>query len=98
MSYRVKLSDEAKRALVSLPGRYRQRARRTIEGLARQPRPAGARALRDRPGRYRLRLNGWRIIYQIDEDAGIVRIIGIRVKTGPETYENLDLLIELRSS
>jgi mRNA interferase RelE/StbE len=91
VSYRVRLSNEAKHALASMPGRYRQRARRTIEGLAGQPRPAGAKELRDRPGIYRLHLNGWRIIYQIDEDAGIVWIIGIRMKTGPETYANLDL-------
>ena len=92
MSYRVKLSDEAKRALAGLPGRYRQRARRTIEGLARQPRPAGSKELRGRPGVYCLYLNGWRIIYQVDDDAGIVRIVGVRMKTGPETYEGLDVM------
>jgi len=92
VNYRVKFSDEAKRALVGLPGRYRQRARRTIEELARQPRPAGAQELRGRPGVYRLYLNGWRIIYQVDEDAGIVWIVAVRMKTGPETYEGLDLM------
>lgn len=70
MSYRVKFSAEAKRSLATLPGRYRQRVRRIIEGLSRQPQPAGAKPLRDRPGLYRLRLDGWRIIYQIDENAG----------------------------
>lgn len=92
MSYRVRFSDEAKRALAGVPGRYHQRARRTIEGLASQPRPAGSKELRGRPGVYRLYLNGWRIIYQVDEDAGIVRIVGVRMKTGPETYEGLDLM------
>lgn len=91
MSCRVRFSDEAKRTLTSLPGRYRQRARRTIEELASEPRPAGAKELRGRPGVYRLYLNGWRIIYQIDEDAGIVWIVAIRMKTGPETYEGLDV-------
>jgi mRNA-degrading endonuclease RelE of RelBE toxin-antitoxin system len=91
VSYRVRFSDEAKRALADLPGRYRQRARRTIEGLASQPRPAAAKELRGRPGVYRLYLNGWRIIYQIDKDAGIVWIVAVRMKTGPETYEGLDV-------
>jgi mRNA interferase RelE/StbE len=91
VSYRVRFSDEAKRTLAGLPGRYRQQARRTIEGLAKQPRPTGSKELRGRPGVYRLYLNGWRIIYQVDEDAGIVRIVGIRMKTGPETYEGLDV-------
>jgi mRNA-degrading endonuclease RelE of RelBE toxin-antitoxin system len=91
VSCRVRFSDEAKRALVGLPGRYRQRARRTIEGLASQPRPVGAKELRGRPGVYRLYLNGWRIIYQIDEEADIVWIVAVRMKTGPETYERLDV-------
>ena len=63
MSYQLKYPEEARRSLRALPGRYRQRVRRIIEGLARRPRPASARELRDLPGVYRLRLNGWRIIY-----------------------------------
>lgn len=94
MNYRLKYTQEARRSLRSLPGQYRQRAKRIIEGLARRPRPAGVRELRDPPGVYRLYLNGWRIIHQIDEDAAIVRIVGVRLKTGPETYENLDVIQE----
>jgi mRNA interferase RelE/StbE len=91
VSSRIRYSDEAKRALTRLPGRYRQRARRAIEALAATPRPPGAEELRDRPGVFRLWLNGWRIIYYLDEDGGVLLIGGIRLKTGPETYENLDL-------
>jgi hypothetical protein len=46
VSYLIRYSDEAKRALATLPGRYRQRARRIIDGLAVKPRPAGAKELR----------------------------------------------------
>ena len=90
MNYQISYSNEAKRALPHLPGRYRQRARRVIEALARNPRPAGAVELRDLPNTYRIWLNGWRIIYQIDDDGALLLIIGIRYKTGPETYENLE--------
>lgn len=91
MNYRIRFSDEAKRTLATLPGRYRQRARRMIDGLAAKPRPAEAKELRNRPGMYRLWLNGWRIIYRIDDEAGSLWIVGIRLKTGPETYEGLDV-------
>ena len=91
MSYRISYSDEAKRALPHLPVRYRQRARRVIEALARNPRPAGAVELRDLPSVYRIWLNGWRIIYQIDGEDAMLLIIGIRYKSGPETYENLKI-------
>ena len=92
MNYWLKYTEEARRSLRSLPGQYRQRAKRVIEGLARRPRPAGARELRDMPGAYRLYLNGWRIIYQIDEDAGILRIVGVSLKMEPKTYENLEVI------
>ena len=85
VNYRISYASEAKRALPHLPGRYRQRARRVIEALAHNPRPVGAVELRDLPGIYRLWLNGWRIIYQIDDDDATLLIIGIRYKTGPET-------------
>lgn len=91
MSYRIRYTKEAKRSLPRLPGRYRQRARRLIEALARNPRPVGAVELRGWAGVFRLWMNGWRIIYRVDESAGDLLILGIRFKTGPETYEDLDL-------
>ena len=91
VSYQIRYSDEAKRALATLPGRYRQRARGIIDGLAAQPRPAGAKELRGWPGVYRLWLNGWRIMYQVDDEAGILWIVAVRLKTGPETYEGRDV-------
>ena len=77
--------------LPRVPGRYRQRARRAIESLAGNPRPAGAEELRGLSGVFRVWLNGWRIIYQVIEDDAVLLIIGIRYKTGPETYDNLEL-------
>ena len=91
MNYRIRYSDEARRILPRLPGRYRQRARRAIESLAGNPRPAGAEELRGLSGVFRVWLNGWRIIYQVIEDDAVLLIIGIRYKTGPETYDNLEL-------
>jgi mRNA interferase RelE/StbE len=67
----------------------RQRARRVIQSLAQEPRPAGSKELQDQPGLYRIRLDRWRIIYQIDDENQIVTLLRIRLKTGPETYEDL---------
>jgi mRNA-degrading endonuclease RelE of RelBE toxin-antitoxin system len=78
VSYRLNYSDEARRAL------------RLIESLADAPRPPTAQELRDLPNRYRLWLNGWRIIYRVDDDAQAVFILAVRHKTGPETYESLE--------
>jgi mRNA interferase RelE/StbE len=73
-----------------MPGHYRQRARRLMESLANNPQPTGAKELRDLPSRYRLRLNGWRIIYHLDEENLTVLILRVRRKTGPEIYQDLE--------
>ncbi|MBP8292037.1 MAG: type II toxin-antitoxin system RelE/ParE family toxin [Caldilineaceae bacterium] len=91
MNYQIRYSDEARRILPRLPGRYRQRAKRAIESLADNSRPAGAEELRGLSGVFRVWLNGWRIIYQVNEEDATLLIVGIRYKTGPETYENLGL-------
>ncbi len=90
MRYRISYTNEAIRALKTLPGRYRQRARRLIEALGDEPRPAKAKELRGLPHRYRLRLNGWRIIYRVDEPDGMLIVLAIRQKSGPETYHELE--------
>ena len=89
MTYRISYSDEARKALRKLPGRYRQRVRRLIEFLARVPRPASAKELRGLPNVFRIWINGWRLIYQVRDEEERVLIIGIRRKRGPETYHNL---------
>lgn len=87
--YQLEYSDEARATLRSLPGNYRQRAKRLIEGLSTNPRPAQARVLRDNPNGYRLRLGPWRIIYRVRDEDQLVLIAAVRLKLGPETYHNL---------
>lgn len=89
MSYRLRYSEEAVRALRSAPGFYRQRFRQVIEGLAENPRPPSAKPMRDHD-RYRIRFDQWRLIYSVYDDLGEVRILRIARKTGPETYEGLE--------
>jgi mRNA interferase RelE/StbE len=90
VNYRISYTEEARRALHSMPGNYRMRARRLLESLAKNPRPIGAKELRDMPGYFRLRLDGWRMIYRVDQETGSLLILAIRRKTGPETYQNLE--------
>lgn len=88
--FRLKYTDTARRDLANLPGNYRRRLRRTIEALADQPTPPGAKELRGRPGRYRIRMERWRLIYRIDVADGVVLILRVRRKTGAETYDNIE--------
>jgi mRNA-degrading endonuclease RelE of RelBE toxin-antitoxin system len=94
--YRLSYTEEARRAIPDLPGNYRQRIRREIAALADNPRPAHAERLREIPGRssppdrYKITLDRWCLIYRVIEDEQMVRIIRIRLKRGPETYEGLE--------
>ena len=91
MPYRIRYSDEAKQTIPDIPGNYRQRIRRMIEVLTGNPHPSEAIELeRELGGLFKIKLDRFRIIYTFNEDARIVFIIGIRPKTAPETYENLD--------
>ncbi len=90
MPYRIEYSDTAIRSLRALPGYCRGWARREIEALAGDPRPARAKELQGEPGTFRIWLKRWRLIYSIDDEANALWVMDIRPKTGPETYEDLD--------
>lgn len=90
MVYQLRITATAQREILGLPGQFRQRARRAVTALAQEPRPCGAKELRGLPNRYRLWLNGWRIIYRVDETEQVVLILRVRHKEGPETYEDLE--------
>jgi len=49
---------------------------RRISGLSENPRPHGSEKLTGQE-RYRVRQGDWRIVYEIDDDARIVRIFKI---------------------
>lgn len=88
--YKIKITETAEQELRRLPGNVRQRARRMVSALAEDPRPSGTKELRDRPDRYRLRLDGWRILYRVDDEDETVTVLRVRRKVGPETYEDTE--------
>ena len=68
MTYRLRVTETAKKELGRLPGYVHQRARHILNSLAHDPRPSEAKELKDMPGRYRIRLVKWRVIYRVDDD------------------------------
>jgi mRNA-degrading endonuclease RelE of RelBE toxin-antitoxin system len=88
--FQISYTEVAFRALCSMPGRYRQRVRRLIEALAIDPHHPRSKELRGLPERFRLRFNGWRVIYRVDEETNNLLILAVRHKSGPETYQKLE--------
>lgn len=91
MKYEIILDPPVYDDLDEIPTRFRWRIINLIESLASEPYPAKSVQLREPYSRlYRIPLDKWRVIYEIDEIEKIVYIRYVKVKTGPETYEGLE--------
>lgn len=88
--YRLQIKRETKREIEQLPGHVRQLIVEMIATLVDDPRPSTAKELRELPGRYRIALQKWRIIYRVDDERLTVDILRVARKTGPETYYDLE--------
>ena len=72
---RVILSPAAQRDLRRLSSDANKRVIADLYALADDPRPPGCRLLRNqRPPVWRIRVGDWRVLYEIDDHAGLVRI------------------------
>jgi mRNA interferase RelE/StbE len=96
-SYRLYVIPSAWIELRRLPGNVRQRLHRAIDGLAEQPTPPSSKQLDYVTGSsavlYRLRIDKWRIVYAVDEDASLIRVVAIRQRP-PYDYGDLETLLE----
>jgi len=74
VAYQVAIKPSAKRGLDALPMPVRSRAARAIDALASEPRPRGCKKLRGRDNLYRVRVGTYRIVYEVDDGAALVRV------------------------
>jgi mRNA interferase RelE/StbE len=89
MVYRLKIPKAVRQEIDRLPGNARQRIKRTIAGLAFEPRPANASELEDElAGFWRIKLDDYRIIYSIDDEVVTVEIVRVGQRTS-KTYTDL---------
>src|SRR3954449_9301335 len=101
-SYRVEVTAEACSEVRSLPGNMRQRVLQLLRALEQQPRPSNSRMLETvkagielSPGTElrRVRLDAWRVIYVVEDDAARVSVLALR-KRPPYQYDDLDQLVQ----
>jgi mRNA interferase RelE/StbE len=87
LSYRLELTRDAQRDLDRLPRREMQRVSAALATLADQPRPRGVLKLGGRtPPQYRMRVERYRVIYAVADDATFVRINRV-LKRDTHTYD-----------
>ncbi len=85
---RVELAPAAQRQLRRLPPGDAARLRGPILALALDPRPSGASKLTD-TDYWRLRVGDLRIVYLIDDDAGLVVVLKV-ARRSESTYRQVE--------
>ncbi len=85
---RVELAPAAQRQLRRLPPGDAARLRGPILGLAIDPRPPGASKVTD-TDYWRLRIGDLRIVYLIDDDAGLVVVLRV-ARRSESTYRQVE--------
>ncbi len=76
--YEVLLESRAQRNLRRLSAEVFKRIMRAIRALGQTPRPAGCRKIVDSETDWRIRVGDYRIIYEIDDVARVVRVMYVR--------------------
>lgn len=84
MTYAIDVLPAAERSLCKVHPEMRARIRGAVLKLAADPRPPGARAVKDRPGYLRVRVGDYRIIYTIEDD--VLKVVVVRVGHRRDVY------------
>lgn len=88
--YQIDIARSVRRQIEELPGHMRQRVKREIAKLAFNPRPDHARELRGSlAARYKIRLDHYRLVYRVDDEAVTVVILKAGMKHDG-FYDELD--------
>jgi len=76
--YEVEFVTSAAKEFRSLPSEAKRRVSVAIDALRENPRPLGVRKLRGRTDYYRIRVGPYRVVYEIDDTAKLVRVTRVR--------------------
>jgi mRNA interferase RelE/StbE len=77
VTYRVLFAPAAGKELARIDRPQRLRIQTAIAGLADDPRPRGAVALRTRPGLFRVRIGHYRAVYSVEDDRLLVLVVDV---------------------
>ena len=77
MTYKLNIHPDAAAEVAALPKRAQRQVDRKIMGLAKNPKPAKARLLKDKAykGIWKLRSGDYRILYEIQAKALVVFVV-----------------------
>jgi len=73
--YQIEFTKGALKQLKKLPTDMKERIDSKILELADEPRPSGVKKLEGNDSLYRIRVNDYRVIYQIQDDVLLVTVV-----------------------
>ena len=76
--YRVFLERAAEKDLNGLSLKVHNRVLKVLQNLAADPRPSGCRKLAGGDNDWRIRVSEYRVVYEIDDTAKIIRVNRVR--------------------
>ena len=85
MNYQIQIEKSALKQLSKLEKRIREKITAKIDDLALNPRPFGYKKLVGEGGTYRVKVSGYRVLYDVFDDVLIVIVISI-AKRNERTY------------
>lgn len=77
MGYEVRIAPAAQRQYHKLPPAIRTKVGAALAALSEEPRPSGVVKLQGSSDRWRIRINDYRIIYQIEDKIVLVTVLAI---------------------
>ncbi|MEH2207365.1 MAG: type II toxin-antitoxin system RelE/ParE family toxin [Nostoc sp.] len=77
MSYKVEILRGALKQLKKIPSELQERIQIKIDDLATEPRPKGVKKLKGKENAYRIRVNDYRVIYDIFDDLLVVNVVEV---------------------
>jgi len=86
--YRIEYERSARKELAALPRPAQRRVVDAIEALGNDPRPAGSRKIAGTQNGYRIRVGGYRVLYEVRDQVLIIVIVRV-AKRDERTYRGL---------
>lgn len=77
MEYRLFIKPSASKEAEKIPKKQKERIRTEIKKLSENPRPKGVRKLKGKEDIYRIRIADYRVLYTIDDEENIIRILSV---------------------
>ncbi len=100
-SFRVEITNAARREIRGLPGNVRQLIFREIQSLEKDVRPYSSKGMKSMkafkiPAEVelrRIRIERWRIVYAVENEYSLATVLAVR-KRPPYQYDDLEELIK----